>query len=95
MCIRDSVVGSAWLAAVNGNGNFDMQFRIESENPCWVHSKASRVVAAKDGVETYVGTVEDVTEQVMAEQARAERALVQARLASIVAVSYTHLQFSL
>ncbi len=78
------VVGSAWLAAVNGNGNFDMQFRIESENPCWVHSKASRVVAAKDGVETYVGTVEDVTEQVMAEQARAERALVQARLASIV-----------
>lgn len=78
------VVGSAWLAAVNGNGNFDMQFRIESENPCWVHSKASRVVAPKDGVETYVGTVEDVTEQVMAEQARAERALVQARLASIV-----------
>jgi PAS domain S-box-containing protein len=73
------LVGSAWLAAVNGNGNFDMQFRIESENPCWVHSKASRVVATKDGAETYVGTVEDVTEQVMAEQARAERALVQAR----------------
>lgn len=81
------LVGAAWLEAVNGNGNFDMQFRIESENPCWVHSKASRVVAAKDGVETYVGTVEDVTDQVMAEQARAERALVQARLASIVEYS--------
>ena len=77
-------VATAWLDAVSGDGNFDLQFRINSENLCWVHSKASRVVAAKDGVETYVGTVEDVTEQVMAEQARLERALVQARLASIV-----------
>ncbi|MDP3509138.1 MAG: PAS domain S-box protein [Candidatus Melainabacteria bacterium] len=80
-------VGSAWLAAVSGSGIFDLQFKINSEKPCWVHSKASRVVAAKDGVETYVGTVEDVTERVLAEQARAERALVQARLASIVEYS--------
>lgn len=78
------LVRTAWLDAVSGDGNFDLQFRINSENPCWVHTKASRVVAAKDGVETYVGTVEVVTEQVMAEQARLERELVQARLASIV-----------
>lgn len=81
------LVATAWLEAVAGSGNFDLQFRIASDKPCWVHSKASRVVAAKDGVETYVGTVEDVTEQVMAEQARVERALAQARLASIVEYS--------
>lgn len=78
------LVSSAWLEAVNGSGIFDMQFRINSEKLCWVHSKASRVVAAKDGAETYVGTVEDVTDTVLEEQARIERELVQARLASIV-----------
>lgn len=78
------LVASAWLEAVNGNGIFDLQFRINSEKPCWVHSKASRVVAANDGAETYVGTVEDVTDIVMAEHARLERELVQARLAAIV-----------
>lgn len=77
-------VAAAWQGAVAGNGNFDFQFRISSAETRWVRSMASRVVSVNDGVETYVGTVEDVTVVVMAEQARIERELVQARLAAIV-----------
>ncbi|CAN5515046.1 hypothetical protein BH11CYA1_BH11CYA1_02640 [soil metagenome] len=77
------LVTSAWLKAVSATGIFDLQFRISTRELCWVHSKASRVVAG-DGVETYVGTIEDVTDMVMAEQERMVRDQVQARMAAIV-----------
>jgi PAS domain S-box-containing protein len=77
-------VAKAWFAAVNGDGNYDATYRVRAANTRWVHALATRIVDPHHGGESYVGTVEDITEQVMAQQQRRERELIHERMAQIV-----------
>ncbi len=78
-------VKTAWLNCARGDGHCDIQYRLKGEKISWVHVLATRVNAggALDQ-DTYVGTVEVVTERVLAEQGRRDKELVHAQLASIV-----------
>lgn len=78
------MVEKAWLRAVNGDGQYDAIYRVRCDEPRWVHALATRITDPNHGGESYVGTVEDITERVMAEEERRQREMMHTQLAQIV-----------